>query len=289
MNEHNIATPGATKQMLARHGIALKKSLGQNFLIDGNILDHIVGAARLDSGKGALEIGPGLGALTQRLAQQAGKVVAVEIDGRLLPALRETLGGYSHVSIVHGDVLKTDLRKLFDEHFQACEGVSVVANLPYYVTTPIVMKLLESRLPLEHIVVMVQKEVAERMGASPGTKAYGSLTVAVQYYCEAAVVAHVPHTVFIPQPDVESAVIRLSVRKHPVAVVEDEPFFFEVVQACFAQRRKTILNNLQAKFGKDRKEALLRALELADIDPVRRGETLSIAEFAGLARQLADC
>lgn len=284
----DIASPKRTKELMQKYGFTLKKSLGQNFLIDQNILTKIVSAAELDSGKGALEIGPGIGALTQQLAKTAGRVVAVEIDQRLLPMLKETLEPYPHVSVVHGDVLKTDLRELFEAHFRDVSKVSVVANLPYYVTTPIVMKLLEEKLPLEHIVVMIQKEVADRMAAKPGGKDYGSLSIAVQYYCEPEVVTIVPHTVFIPQPNVDSAVIKLKVRERPPVEVEDESFFFDVVQASFVQRRKTIYNNLASRyFTKETKGQLEGILRNAGIEPSRRGETLSIEEYSVLSRHLA--
>ncbi|MEI7027687.1 16S rRNA (adenine(1518)-N(6)/adenine(1519)-N(6))-dimethyltransferase RsmA [Paenibacillus sp. y28] len=283
----DIATPVRTKEIINKYGFSLKKSLGQNFLIDLNILGKIVSAAGLDASRGALEIGPGIGALTEQLAKTAGKVVAVEIDQRLLPILGETLGGYSHVEVIHGDVLKLDLKEILATRFPRCEGISVVANLPYYVTTPIIMKLLEERLPLEHIVVMIQKEVADRMAAKPGTKDYGSLSIAVQYYCEPAVVTIVPKTVFIPQPNVDSAVIRLSLRKEPPVPVEDEGHFFEVVQAAFGQRRKTLVNNLMNRYpgrmARPEWEALL--LDNA-IEPQRRGETLSMEEFARLSNAL---
>jgi 16S rRNA (adenine1518-N6/adenine1519-N6)-dimethyltransferase len=284
----DVATPARTKEVLKRYDLAAKKSLGQNFLIDLNILNKIVAAAELDESKGALEIGPGIGALTQQLAKQAGRVVAVEIDQRLLPVLEETLEPFPNAKVIHGDVLKVELAEVFEQHFAGMAGVSVVANLPYYVTTPIIMKLLEERLPLENIVVMIQKEVAERMAAKPGTKDYGSLSVAVQYYCEPQVVTIVPHTVFIPQPNVDSAVIRLKVRKEPPVQVADEKLYFEVVQASFTQRRKTISNNLLARFfSKETKPQMEAALAQAGIDPTRRGETLSLQEFAALTGALA--
>ncbi|MGG3279019.1 16S rRNA (adenine(1518)-N(6)/adenine(1519)-N(6))-dimethyltransferase RsmA [Paenibacillus solani] len=283
----DISTPRRTKEIIARHGFSFKKSLGQNFLIDQNILSKIVEAAGLDKDKGALEIGPGIGALTEKLAQTAGVVRAVEIDQRLIPILEEVLEPYENVKVHHGDVLKVDLHELFHREFAGVSKVSVVANLPYYVTTPILMKLLEEKLPLENIVVMIQKEVAERMAAAPGSKDYGSLSIAVQYYSEPKLVCIVPHTVFIPQPNVASAVIRLAVREEPPVRVEDEGFFFEVVQASFAQRRKTIANNLKGRFfpgeGRERLEQLLQE---AGIEPSRRGETLSIEEYARLSNVL---
>ncbi|MFD1179599.1 16S rRNA (adenine(1518)-N(6)/adenine(1519)-N(6))-dimethyltransferase RsmA [Paenibacillus puldeungensis] len=283
----DISTPRRTKEIIQRHGFAFKKSLGQNFLIDQNILNKIVTAAGLDKTKGALEIGPGIGALTEKLAQEAEKVVAVEIDQRLLPILEEVLAPYPQIHVVHGDVLKLDLKALFAAEFDNVSGVSVVANLPYYVTTPILMKLLEEKLPLEHIVVMIQKEVAERMAAAPGGKDYGSLSIAVQYYSVPELICTVPHSVFIPQPNVESAVIRLSVRKTPPVTVEDEAFFFQVVQASFAQRRKTISNNLKSRFfPSEGRERLEQLLEAAGIAPSRRAETLSLEEFATLSNTL---
>ena len=283
----DISTPRRTKEIISRHGFSFKKSLGQNFLIDQNILYKIVEAAGLDEDKGALEIGPGIGALTEQLAQTAGTVTAVEIDQRLIPILKDVLEPYGNVRVHHGDVLKVDLHELFRQDFGDVSKVSVVANLPYYVTTPILMKLLEEKLPLENIVVMIQKEVAERMAAAPGSKDYGSLSIAVQYYSEPKLVCIVPHTVFIPQPNVESAVIRLAVREQPPVRVEDERFFFEVVQASFAQRRKTIANNLKSRFfpgeGRERLEQLLQE---AGFEPSRRGETLSIEEYARLSNVL---
>lgn len=283
-----VATPKRTKEIIAKYGFSFKKSLGQNFLIDQNILNNIVAAAELDKTKGALEIGPGIGALTQRLAEAAGKVTAVEIDNRLIPILRDVLADERHTTVIHGDVLKLDLKQLFEEQFAGVSGVSVVANLPYYVTTPILMKLLEEKLPLEHIVVMIQKEVAERMAAKPGGKEYGSLSIAVQYYCVPKVVCTVPHTVFIPQPNVDSAVIKLSLRDKPAVDVPDEDHFFRVVQASFAQRRKTLANNLTAFVGKDRREALTELLLKNEIDPTRRGETLSLEEFARISRSMLE-
>ncbi|MBW5449056.1 16S rRNA (adenine(1518)-N(6)/adenine(1519)-N(6))-dimethyltransferase RsmA [Cohnella sp. CFH 77786] len=282
-----IAAAGRTKEIIRRHGFTFKKSLGQNFLIDSNILDKIIAAAGLDETRGALEIGPGIGALTERLAQTAGRVVALEIDQRLLPILEDVLSPYGNVSVIHADILKADLQRLWEESFAGLAGVSVVANLPYYVTTPIVMKLLEERLPVEHIVVMVQKEVAERMAARPGGKEYGSLSIAVQYYCEPEVIASVPSGAFIPAPNVDSAVIRLTKRREPAVAVPDEARFFRVVHAAFAQRRKTIANNLSAISGKERKAELAELLTANGIQPERRAETLSLAEFARIDEALA--
>lgn len=285
----DVATPRRTKEIIQKHAFSFKKSLGQNFLIDQNILQKIVNAAELDETKGALEIGPGIGALTERLARVAKCVTAIEIDQRLLPILDEVLAPYNQVRVRHGDVLKLNLEEVFADDFADVDKVSVVANLPYYVTTPILMKLLEDKLPLEHIVVMIQKEVAERMVASPGSKDYGSLSIAVQYYSEPELVCIVPHTVFIPQPNVASAVIRLRVREKPPVQMEDENHFFSVVQAAFAQRRKTIANNLKSRFfTKENKEALEPLLQSAGIDPSRRGETLGIEEFARVSKVLRE-
>ncbi|ASS77035.1 16S rRNA (adenine(1518)-N(6)/adenine(1519)-N(6))-dimethyltransferase [Tumebacillus algifaecis] len=281
-----LVLPSVTRDVVTRHGFHFKKSLGQNFLIDGNILDKIVEAAELDDQNGALEIGPGIGTLTQELCENARQVVAVEKDNRLLPVLAETLSDYSNVHVHHADVLEADLHALFATWFAGME-VSVVANLPYYVTTPIVMKLLEERLPLRHIVVMVQREVAERMAAKPGGKDYGTLSIAVQYYTEPELVTRVPESSFMPAPNVESTVIKLKVRKEPAVQVQDEKLFFHLVKASFAQRRKTILNNLQNNLEPKRsKDSILAALEATGIEPSRRGETLSLQEYARLADQL---
>jgi 16S rRNA (adenine1518-N6/adenine1519-N6)-dimethyltransferase len=281
-----IPVTGKTKDIIRRHGFTFKKSLGQNFLIDNNVLDHIIEAAGLTGSRGALEVGPGIGALTQRLAEAAGKVVALEIDRRLIPILQEVMEPYGNVTVIQGDVLKTDLHQLWREQFTECEGVSVVANLPYYVTTPIVMKLLEDLLPLERIVVMVQKEVAERMAAKPGGKEYGTLSIAVQYYCVPELVCLVPSGAFIPAPNVDSAVIKLTRRTEPAVDVADEELFFRVVHAGFAQRRKTLSNNLSALSGKNRKAELGELLKGCGVEPERRAETLSLNEFAAITKAL---
>jgi 16S rRNA (adenine1518-N6/adenine1519-N6)-dimethyltransferase len=284
----DIATPGRTKEILDQYGFSFKKSLGQNFLIDTNILRKIVDAAEISTETGAIEIGPGIGALTEQLARRAKKVVAFEIDQRLLPILADTLSPYGNVRIIHQDVLKADIHQVIAAEFTNVADIMVVANLPYYVTTPIIMKLLTDHLPIRGMVVMLQKEVADRLAAKPGTKDYGSLSIAVQYYTEAEVVMTVPRTVFIPQPNVDSAVIRLIKRKQPPVAVNDETFFFQVVRASFAQRRKTILNNLVNNLpnGKAMKEQIESSLANANIDPRRRGETLTMEEFAALSNAL---
>jgi len=288
LSTRDIATPSRTREILEKYGFSFKKSLGQNFLIDTNILHKIVVAAELNKEKAVIEIGPGIGALTEQLARAAGKVMAVEIDQRLLPILQETLAPYPNVEVVHGDVLALDLHQLIQERLAGFKEISVVANLPYYVTTAILMKLLEERLPLQHIVVMIQKEVADRIAAKPGTKDYGSLSVAAQFYAEAEVEMVVPASVFVPRPNVDSAVIRLSLRERPAVEVADEELFSRVVRTCFAQRRKTLLNNLMAGlFGKDKKEQVVQLLASIGIDPGRRGETLTIEEFGKLTNAIA--
>ncbi|NLY78566.1 MAG: 16S rRNA (adenine(1518)-N(6)/adenine(1519)-N(6))-dimethyltransferase RsmA [Lysinibacillus sp.] len=284
----DIATPIRTKEILNKYGFSFKKSLGQNFIIDPNILRNIVSNANLSSESGAIEIGPGIGALTEHLARNCKKVIAFEIDGLLLPVLEDTLSPYDNVKIIHSDILKADVAKVIEEEMQDIQDIMVVANLPYYVTTPILMKLLNDRLPIRGFVVMMQKEVADRITAKPGTKNYGSLSIAVQYYADAEVVMTVPKTVFMPQPNVDSAVIRLTMRETPPVQVEDEDFLFVVTKASFAQRRKTILNNLQSGMpsGKEKKQQIIDALMKCGIDPSRRGETLTIEEFGRLADAL---
>ncbi|GEL07016.1 dimethyladenosine transferase [Salisediminibacterium halotolerans] len=285
----DIATPNRTKEILTEHGFSFKKSLGQNFLVDSNILRKIVEASGVTKDSGVIEIGPGIGALTEQSAKIAGKVVAYEIDGRLLPILADTLAPYSHVEVIHQDVLAADLTAEIRTHFQPGQDLAVIANLPYYVTTPILMKLLEEKLPLRVIVVMMQKEVAERISARPGSKMYGSLSVAAQYYAETETLFTVPKTAFIPQPNVDSAILRLTARETPPVEVADEAFFFAVVQASFVQRRKTLLNNLAAFFsGRMQKEAVMAALEDIAIDPKRRAESLTMAEFASIAKKFGE-
>lgn len=284
----DIATPIRTQEIMAKHGLTFKKSLGQNFLIDPNILRKIVAQAGLTKDSAAIEIGPGIGALTEHLARDAGKVLAFEIDQRLLPVLADTLSPYDNVKVIHSDILKADVERAIQEELAGFDDIMVVANLPYYVTTPIILKLLLEKLPIRGLVVMLQKEVAERITAKPGTKAYGSLSIAIQYYTEADYAMTVPKSVFMPQPNVDSAVIRMIKRTEPIVQVIDEDFFFSVTRGSFVQRRKTILNNLQSAMpnGKAKKDLILQALEEAGIDPARRGETLSIKEFGLLSDKL---
>lgn len=285
----DIATPIRTRDILEKYGFSFKKSLGQNFLIDTNVLKRIVDHAELTEDSAAIEIGPGIGALTEQLARRSKKVVAFEIDQRLLPILEETLAPYPNTTVIHEDVLKADVKGVIEKELSEIADLMVVANLPYYVTTPIIMKLLEEKLPIRGIVCMLQKEVADRIAAKPGTKDYGSLSIAIQYYTEAETVMIVPKTVFVPQPNVDSAVIRLTKRKEPAVSVIDESFFFQLIRISFAQRRKTLLNNLTNGLpeGKQKKEEILSALKQAEIDPGRRGETLSIEEFARLSDHLS--
>lgn len=284
----DIATPLRTQEILKKYGFSFKKSLGQNFLIDPNILRNIVSYADLTKESAAIEIGPGIGALTEHLARAAGKVVSFEIDQRLLPVLEDTLSPYENIKVIHSDVLKADVATIITEELTNYKDIMVVANLPYYVTTPILLKLLMEGLSIRGMVVMMQKEVADRISAVPGTKSYGSLSIAVQYYMSAEVVMTVPKTVFMPQPNVDSAVLRLTRHAEPPVKVIDESFLFEVTRSSFAQRRKTILNNLQSQLpnGKEKKEYILSALAEANIEPTRRGETLSIVEFGQLADAL---
>ncbi|MDX8047526.1 16S rRNA (adenine(1518)-N(6)/adenine(1519)-N(6))-dimethyltransferase RsmA [Gracilibacillus sp. S3-1-1] len=279
-----IATPKRTKEILEKYGFSFKKSLGQNFLIDVNILRNIIDSAGITEEMNAIEVGPGIGALTEQLAIAANKVVAFEIDGRLLPILDDTLQAYENVSIINQDILKANFEEVWDNHFQDGKPVKVVANLPYYITTPILMQLLMAKLPINSITVMIQKEVAERMAAHENTKEYGSLSIAIQYYTEAQVKMIVPKTVFMPQPRVDSAVLHLEKRDTPPVHVEDEDFFFRLVQASFQQRRKTLRNNLSRHFSdKLSKEEIEVGFEQTDIDGTRRGESLNIEEFATLA------
>lgn len=282
-----LTSPSVVKEIINSHGFKVRKALGQNFLMDANIIDKIVNAADLAAEDLVFEIGPGLGVLTRRLARSAGKVIAVEIDQNLLPILQETLADFNNVQIVHADALKVNFDLVAAEHTAGAFGTkakafNLVANLPYYITTPILMHLLTSGFNLNKMVVMMQKEVADRLQASPGGKDYGSLSVAVQYYTVPEIVARVPKTVFYPAPEVESAVIRLTRRKVPPVSLQNEEMFFKIVRAAFGQRRKTLLNSLTGS-GLADKETWLKILRDIEIEPSRRGETLSIEDFALLA------
>ncbi|HFK6026137.1 TPA: 16S rRNA (adenine(1518)-N(6)/adenine(1519)-N(6))-dimethyltransferase RsmA [Enterococcus faecium] len=291
MSEYReIATPSRTKEILLKHGFSFKKSLGQNFLTEPNILRKIVETAQINEHTNVIEVGPGIGALTEQLAKHAKQVVAFEIDDRLIPVLADTMQPYDNVTIVHQDILKTDLSTAVRETFHEELPLKVVANLPYYITTPIMMHFLESDLVVDELVVMMQKEVADRISAEPGTKAYGSLSIAVQYYMEASLAFIVPKTVFVPQPNVDSAILKLTRRDIPAVEVTDEKAFFRLTKAAFQQRRKTLWNNLQHSYGKDdqTKAWLAKSLETAGIDPKRRGETLSLQEFAALSNAMSE-
>lgn len=283
MKHEYIATPTRTKRIIATYDFGFKKSLGQNFIIDTNILKKMVAHSGIHKEAGVIEIGPGIGSLTEQLALSAKKVVALEIDQRLIPILQTELATYDNVTIVNTDVLKTDIKSLISEHFSAEDDIYIVANLPYYVTTPILMHVLERNDRLKKITVMMQKEVAERIVAKPNTKAYGSLSIAIQYYSKPKIVMDVPKTVFIPQPNVTSSILTLEMRQTPPVEIADEAQFFDLVQACFAHRRKTIRNNLTAYVkGKDDKEKVAHILLRANIDEKRRAESLTIKEFAAL-------
>lgn len=289
MKDHReIANPSHTREILARHGFTFKKSLGQNFLTEPNILRKIVQTADITEKVNVIEVGPGIGALTEHLAQYANQVLAFEIDDRLIPVLADTLQAYPNVTIKHQDVLQADLVGITKEVFKENLPIKVVANLPYYITTPIMMHFLESDLVVDEMVVMMQKEVADRISAAPGSKAYGSLSIAVQYYMEASLAFIVPKTVFVPQPNVDSAILKLTRRAQPAVAVDDEKAFFKLTKAAFLLRRKTLWNNLLNYYGKDEatKTWLTQALQTVGIDPKRRGETLSLQEFADLSNQL---
>lgn len=288
MGNNFIASPRRTKEILQQHRFSFKKSLGQNFMIDANVLTNMIAATAIDKEAGVIEIGPGIGSLTEQLAIHANKVVALEIDQRLLPILADTLAAYPNVTVVHEDILKADVHQLIQEQFPSGMPVHLVANLPYYITTPIIMNVLQQRIPMKTMTILLQKEVGERMAAKPNTKAYGSLSIAVQYYTVAKLVADVPKTAFMPQPNVVSSVLQLTRREKPLVEVMDEGQFFEIVQTCFRHRRKNIKNNLQAVW-KERmsREELDRTLEKAEIDGTRRGESLTIEEFARLANVFA--
>ena len=275
----DLTSPSVIRSLRERFGFTFKKGLGQNFLTSRETLSEIAEAAEISGG--VLEIGPGFGVLTSELCECADKVVAVEIDERLLPVLEYTLSDYDNVKIILGDVMKIDLAELITEEF-GNEKISVAANLPYYITTPIISKLLEERLPVKNIVVMVQKEVAERLSAREGTKDYGAITVMCRYYTEPEIITSVPASLFVPPPKVDSAVLRLRVLDEPSVRVKNEKIFFRVVKAAFAQRRKTLLNCICSAFP-IQKDAAADLFMSVGIEPSRRGETLSIEEFARLS------
>ncbi|MDF9407092.1 16S rRNA (adenine(1518)-N(6)/adenine(1519)-N(6))-dimethyltransferase RsmA [Pelotomaculum isophthalicicum JI] len=291
-----VASPAVVRDLLSRNKLSCRKSLGQNFLIDSNIINKIIEAADLSAGDLVVEIGPGLGALTARIARSAGKVLAVEVDRGLLPLLAEVVEGAGDVEIIHGNALEIDFDNLVliktGGRFGRGSGqYKLVANLPYYITSPLLINILQERYNLSRMVVMVQSEVADRLGAAPGTKDYGVLSVIVQYFTDVKVLFRVPRTVFYPSPAVDSAVVRLILRP-PLEPVQDEKTFFKVVRAAFGKRRKTLLNSLtDSGFGIE-KEVWRAVLESSAIDPGRRGETLCLAEFArltGCLREIQGC
>lgn len=275
--------PSTIKEIKENFGFKFSKSLGQNFLTNKNIIDKIISGMELEDSDTVLEIGPGIGVITAEAAQKASKVIAVEIDKNLIPILSKTLSRFDNVKIVNEDILKTDVKELL-----AGEGVNrvkVVGNLPYYITTPIIMKLLEEGIDAKTITVMMQKEVADRIKAGPGSKTYGAISVAVQYYCTVDKIADVPRSVFMPQPNVDSVVLRLNIRKEPPIQVADRKLFFDCIRAGFGQRRKTLLNSLQA-IGGTSKEVIAQALKAANIDCTRRAETLTLEEFGQITNEV---
>ncbi|MBU4310491.1 16S rRNA (adenine(1518)-N(6)/adenine(1519)-N(6))-dimethyltransferase RsmA [bacterium] len=299
-----MALPKITKEFLREHGIRIKKRLGQNFLIDEGILNKIVEIADLSKNDIVIEIGPGIGTLTKKLAEKAKKVLAIEIDENLVKLLKEILKSYSNVEIIQADILKINLKKLVTrlpsypvirfkkqadwQTGRLADKVKVVANLPYYITTPIIIHLLRAREILSNIVVMVQKEVGRRMVANPRTKDYGALSLLVQYYTKPQITIKVPRNAFLPEPEVDSCVVNLEVREKPAVEVKDEELFFKVVRAAFEQRRKTLKNALSRARDLDlSKKKVLEILEKADIKSLRRGETLSLEEFARLSNLIA--
>lgn len=281
-----LANPQKTIEVLKKYQFRFQKKFGQNFLIDGHVLDKIIGAAEITKEDFVLEIGPGIGTLTQYLAEAAGHVLAVEIDRSLIPILEDTLSGYENVTVINEDVMKLDLAKLLAEKAQG-RPVKVAANLPYYITTPIIMNLLENHVPAESITVMVQKEVALRMQAGPGSKDYGALSLAVQYYSKPYLAANVPPNCFMPRPNVGSAVIRLKVYSKPPVAVKDEKLLFSMIRAAFGQRRKTLVNSLgnsgAVPFPKER---LGQIIQEAGFPATVRGEALTLEQFAGLADRI---
>lgn len=277
-----LSNPQRTIEVIKKYEFCFQKKFGQNFLIDGHVLDKIIAGAGVTKDDMVLEIGPGIGTMTQYLAEAAGKVVAVEIDRNLLPILQETLADYDNVKVIHADVLSLDLEKLVQEE-NGGRPIKVVANLPYYITTPIIMALFEQHVPLANVTVMVQKEVAARMKSGPGSKDYGALSLAEQYYAEPYIVANVPCNCFMPRPNVDSAVIRLTRYEEPPVQVKDEKMLFKIIRASFNQRRKTLQNGLnnssELNFTKDQ---IAAAIAEAGFSPSVRGEALTLEQFAKL-------
>ena len=283
-----LGIPQNTIQILQKYQFNFQKKFGQNFLIDTSVLDRIVAAAEITKEDCVLEIGPGIGTMTQYLAESAGEVVAVEIDKNLIPILKETLGEYDNVTVINDDILKVDIEGLAKE-YNGGRPIKVVANLPYYITTPIIMGLFESGTPLESITIMVQKEVADRMQVGPGTKDYGALSLAVQYYAKPEIIANVPPNCFIPRPTVGSAVIKLTRYEKPPVDVEDPSFMFTLIRASFNQRRKTLVNGLTGAGNLPvTKEQIVKALERMQLSATVRGETFTLEQFAILANLLCE-
>lgn len=283
----SLGNPKNTIEVLQKYNFNFQKKFGQNFLIDTHVLDKIIAASEITKEDCVLEIGPGIGTMTQYLAENAREVVAVEIDDHLIPILEDTLSAYDNVTVIHNDILKVDIGKIVEEK-NAGKPIKVVANLPYYITTPIIMGLFESHVPLKSITIMVQKEVADRMQVGPGTKDYGALSLAVQYYAEPEIVANVPPNCFMPRPNVGSAVIRLTRYDKPPVDVKDEKFMFSLIRASFNQRRKTLVNGLtNAANLSVTKEQIVTALEQMNLPATIRGEALTLEQFATLANLLS--
>lgn len=287
MGKPTLGNPQITIEILKKYQFSFQKKFGQNFLIDTHVLDKIIRAADIGKDDMVLEIGPGIGTMTQYLAEAAGKVIAVEIDRNLIPILEDTLGSYENVRIINEDVLKLDLKKLVQEE-NGGKPVKVVANLPYYITTPIIMGLFEGDVPVSSVTVMVQKEVAERMKSAPGNKDYGALSLAVQYYADTYLVANVPPNCFMPRPKVGSAVIRLTRHERPPVEAEDEKLMFDIIRAAFNQRRKTLANGLNNSDKLDfTKETIVNTIERLGKGTGVRGEALTLKEFADLSNMLS--
>ncbi len=278
-----LGTPSATKEIINKYSFAFQKKFGQNFLIDSNVLESIIRGAEITKDDFVLEIGPGIGTMTQYLCEAARQVVAVEIDKMLIPILEDTLSEYDNVEVINQDVLKVDIKSLAEEKNNG-KPIKVVANLPYYITTPIIMGLFESGVTIDSITIMVQKEVADRMQTGPGSKDYGALSLAVQYYATAKVILNVSATCFMPRPNVDSAVIKLTRHKEPTVNVADEKLMFKIIRASFNQRRKTLVNGLknspELSFSK---EQIVKAIEKIEKPETIRGEALTLEEFAELA------